>query len=76
VRTLSRKIWQSKNFHAHRHRVSSALAKTAFSRESPRPIRETISDRDDRLRFDGSGAMRVGVHPIDTATTIFGATSQ
>jgi hypothetical protein len=39
ARTLSRGFWQQKNFHAHRLRVSSPLAKTGFLSESPPPIR-------------------------------------
>jgi hypothetical protein len=39
VRTLSRDFWQQKNFHAHRLRVSSPLAKTGFPRESLQMIR-------------------------------------
>src|ERR1700744_4861649 len=48
ARTLSRNFWQSKNFHAHRHRVSSALAKTGLSGESPPPIRKPILHHDGR----------------------------
>src|ERR1700687_4162867 len=40
ARTLSRNFWQQKNFHPHRLRVSSALAKTPFLSESPAPIRD------------------------------------
>jgi hypothetical protein len=41
--TLSRGFWQSKNFHAHRLRASSSLAKSRFLRESPRLIRDGFS---------------------------------
>jgi len=34
ARTLSRDVWQQKNFRAHRLRVSSPLAKTGFLSES------------------------------------------
>jgi hypothetical protein len=40
TRTLSRGFWQQKNFHAHRLRVSSSLAKTAYPRESLQMIRD------------------------------------
>jgi hypothetical protein len=42
ARTLSRGFWQQKNFHAHRLRVSTPLAKSGFLRESPRLIRKCV----------------------------------
>src|SRR6201986_4799561 len=62
ARTLSRNFWQPKNFHAHRHRVSSALAKTGFTDESRQPIRKPILHHDGRSRSIADVATRACAH--------------
>jgi hypothetical protein len=58
ARTLSRDFWQQKNFHAHRLRVSSPLAKTGFLGESQAVIRVALfvlgCHRDARSAIDAS----------------------
>jgi hypothetical protein len=69
-RTLSRKLWQQKNFHGHSVGVSSALAKTDFLGESQTPIRTPVFRHDDEFRFamrDRCGKSRAS---IATATTL------
>jgi hypothetical protein len=46
ARTLSREIWQQKNFHGHSAEFSPTRAKTNFPDESRSPIRMRARSRD------------------------------
>src|SRR2546430_7561106 len=49
ARTLSRTVWQQKNFRGHSAEVSPTRAKTNFSDESRSPIRMRVCRRDGQV---------------------------
>src|SRR4030095_7130786 len=59
TRTLSRTVWQQKNFRGHSAQVSPTRAKTNFSDESRSAIRMRACRRDGRV----SGRDRRSMHP-------------